>query len=124
MVGATRLSARFQKRLDVARQVTAKYGLGNVVVTGHSLGGAQAVMINRKLGLECHAFNPGAGPVQLAWGIMDRMRATPRMLAKASTVYWCGFDLISFIAHFGPDCKVYVPRKPGIGAHSIDNFLP
>jgi len=54
------LSGRF--RADKAYRNTAKkYGKENVQVTGHSLGGSQAVHVGRKYGVEGTAFKPGSG---------------------------------------------------------------
>lgn len=55
------LSGRFRGAEKVYRQARRKYGASNVEVTGHSLGGSQAVHIGRKYGAKGIAFEPGVG---------------------------------------------------------------
>ena len=56
------LSGRFRGAEKVYRQAVGKYGKDHVQVTGHSLGGSQAVHVGRKYGAVGTAFEPGAGP--------------------------------------------------------------
>ena len=49
---------RFQNALDLSNRAVDKYGKENVTVTGHSLGGSQAVYVNQKLGIKGSAYNP------------------------------------------------------------------
>lgn len=54
----SRSHKRFADAEELARRVKAKYK--NVQATGHSLGGTQALHVNKKLGVDAHVFNPGA----------------------------------------------------------------
>ena len=54
----SRKHKRFDDALDLARRVKSKYS--NVQATGHSLGGTQALHVNKNLGIPVHAYNPGA----------------------------------------------------------------
>ena len=56
----SRKHKRFDEAEDLARRVKSKYG-DKVQATGHSLGGTQALHVNKKLGINAHVFNPGAG---------------------------------------------------------------
>lgn len=49
---------RFKNSLDVTKRAVKKYGLENVSVTGHSMGGSQAVYVANKLNLGGAAYNP------------------------------------------------------------------
>jgi hypothetical protein len=51
-------SSRFKNAERIARQVIDKYGIANTSATGHSLGGAQAIAVNRETGIQSSAFNP------------------------------------------------------------------
>jgi hypothetical protein len=53
------LSGRFRGAEKVYRQAAKKYGKEHVQVTGHSLGGSQAVHVGRKYGVGGTAFEPG-----------------------------------------------------------------
>jgi len=55
------LSGRFRGAEKAYRNTAKKYGKENVQVTGHSLGGSQAVHVGRKYGVEGTAFEPGSG---------------------------------------------------------------
>lgn len=61
IVTGSRKHKRFDEAEDLARRVKAKYGDKKVQATGHSLGGTRALHVNKKLGLNAHVFNPGAG---------------------------------------------------------------
>lgn len=61
-LGFEEADERFMVSLFITRMVIDKYGIENVSVTGHSLGGAQAMYVNAKLGVRSFAFNPGFGP--------------------------------------------------------------
>lgn len=127
IVGVLSLTARYHASCKAAKRAIGEYGLDNVTVTGHSLGGALALAINRRLGTEAHAFNPGAGPCQLLSGIFQSVliklapesRTSKR--AKRSTIHSTMFDPLSIMALVGPDNKVYM-RPNRLNVHSIDNF--
>ena len=55
------LSGRFKGAEKAYRNTAKKYGKENVQVTGHSLGGSQAVHVGMKYGVQGTAFEPGSG---------------------------------------------------------------
>ena len=55
------LIGRFRGAEKVYNQTKKKYGKDNIEVTGHSLGGSQALYIGRKYGAKGTAFEPGVG---------------------------------------------------------------
>jgi hypothetical protein len=57
-LGQQSLSSRFSKSTAEAKRLAAKYGKDNVTVTGHSLGGSQALWISNQTGIQAHAVNP------------------------------------------------------------------
>lgn len=58
MVGS-RKHKRFDDAVDLGKRAKQKYG-DKLQVTGHSLGGTQALHVNNQLGISAHAYNPGA----------------------------------------------------------------
>lgn len=56
------LIGRFRGADAAYRRARTKYGEANLEVTGHSLGGSQALYVGRKYGAKGTAFEPGAGP--------------------------------------------------------------
>lgn len=53
---------RFKDALHVAKQTQKKYGADKVDVTGHSLGGTQALHVYETLVVNARVYNPGAAP--------------------------------------------------------------
>lgn len=49
---------RFKHSMDVTERAIAKYGKDNLQVTGHSLGGSQALYVGQHLGVKGAAYNP------------------------------------------------------------------
>jgi hypothetical protein len=56
--GMQSLSHRFFLAEDVTEQAIERYGKENISVTGHSLGGSQAMHVSRKYGIHAEAYNP------------------------------------------------------------------
>ena len=52
------LSTRFQHAEDITNILVKKYGKHKVFVTGHSLGGSQAMHVSNKFGVHAEAYNP------------------------------------------------------------------
>ena len=123
--GLQGISPRFRTSEKVAKAALIKYP--NLVATGHSLGGSQALHVNRKLGLESHAFSPGAGFADQRRGATETLacKIAPGMRrcqnAKRSTVYATAADPIAVNATFGADRKVMV-RPKRANPHTVRNF--
>jgi hypothetical protein len=56
------LSSRFNKSSNTVERAISKYGKENVHVTGHSLGGSQAMFVSKKYDLDAEAYNPFVHP--------------------------------------------------------------
>lgn len=50
-------NSRFKNSLNATKAAVAKYGADNVTVTGHSLGGNEALYVSEKTGVKGTAFN-------------------------------------------------------------------
>lgn len=55
----SRKHKRFEDAEDIAYRTRMKYK--KIKATGHSLGGTQALHVNKKYGIDAVAFNPGSG---------------------------------------------------------------
>lgn len=122
-VGQELLSGRFQRASNTARMANVLYGKNNVTLTGHSLGGAEALFASRRTGNKTAAFNPGAAFADVRQGLADIAMAPffPENRSNA-TIYTTGVDPISLGSLFGPEKKVlYRPR--GGDVHGIGNFV-
>lgn len=53
---------RFKNSLDVTNRAIKKYGKSNVFVTGHSLGGSQAIYVHQQTGVQGSAIAPFIDP--------------------------------------------------------------
>lgn len=135
VAGTENEHARFHNALIRAARVGAKYGVDNLHVVGHSLGGTQALYVNARMGIPASAFNPGFGPSDLRnsspWGASTRARGIGDIGSNA-TVYharydplsimitrdtWDKFDLVTIPAK--------IPFSPTnlLGPHNIKNFI-
>lgn len=116
-------SKRFMNSTYLTRTVVHKYGKENVSLTGHSLGGTQAVKIGQELGLQSHAFNPGIGPKT---GIVQALgKLTKKKNAhKNVTIYHTGLrDPISALSPLMQGRVKHVGPRFHSNAHGIDNFI-
>lgn len=133
--GAEDYTKRFRDAVKVAKEASSFYGgNANVNVTGHSLGGSQAMEVTKQTGIESHSFNPGkgferfkltnlTGPIgSLIGGIQKVFQKKSQSNPSNTTVYTTGIDPISVGARRSSATFKY--RKPGWDVHGIDNFIP
>lgn len=57
-LGFESVSSRFKHAEDITKTLIKKYGKDRVYVTGHSLGGAQAMHVSNKYGVHAEVYNP------------------------------------------------------------------
>lgn len=62
-VGLQDYSNRFKRAVRTADQVEKKYGKGKYTLTGHSLGGSQAIHVSRNKGVKATTFAAAMSPV-------------------------------------------------------------
>lgn len=123
-LGLHSLSARFKNAKKTARAAEEKYGQGNVNTAAHSLGGSQSLYLNQKLGMEAHAFNPGAPPAFVQKSLFDRLTGSlfKKPIRANATVYHTGTDPISILSPLAASRSVRVKQK-GKDPHGMVNFL-
>ncbi|CAL5225333.1 g8136 [Coccomyxa viridis] len=115
-------SSRFRTSHAVVRKANKKYGIGNVTVTGHSLGGSQALDVNRRLGNDAVAYNPGAGLGDLTRDIVARAFGPAIKKKATATILSAPGDPIGTLGLFSGERRVWVkPRTKN--PHSLKNFL-
>lgn len=121
--GSEGSTPRFKQSLKLAEKAIKKYGKENVTLTGHSLGGSQAIYVGHKTGLTAHAFNPGVGPKT---GIKEVFARFFRSKSKGKNVniYHTGKkDLISVLSPLMRGNVRAIAPKLHKNAHGIDNFI-
>lgn len=135
LFGLEEYSFRFANATAVATQAMRRFGEGRVRVTGHSLGGTQALHVSKKFDLQAYVFNPGAGATL---GLQDFLSGLGKsvgaeqesMLVKSLTGWlWSGktksyifttcWDPVS-IAAFYKNPRVWSGYE--IIPHSTNNF--
>jgi hypothetical protein len=124
-LGLHDLSSRFRNAKKATAKAIEKYG-DNLTLTGHSLGGSQALYANSKFGnLETHAYNPGVSPTMVKKSLMDNLSAQlfKRKPKKTATIYTTGKDIISGLSPLFRKAKTVFVKGRGKNAHSLDNFL-
>ena len=110
---------RFEDASVKYEKVEAKHGQPKL--TGHSLGGAQALHVARKYGGDAVVFNPGSSPFAEPFH-------TLLSNDKPQTIFTTGDDPISYSSYMFDrnDRVILVPRKDreNFYSHSLVNFLP
>lgn len=144
-LGMNDVAQRFHQAEDIYSKTVAKYGEGNVEVTGHSLGGAEALYVARNHHISGTVFNPGQVPVgdYAAKEFGETLEGTNKsdVTTVLTTDHWLrnfpdrykfGADAISVSSEAFPEKRVYVERKDygwktwgligSLNAHGLDNF--
>lgn len=123
-------SSRFKEAEDVYQKSTKRYPDREVVVTGHSLGGAQSMKIAKDHGLEGHHFNPGMSVADALLQTKDMLSCTQDYCGKQH-IYTTGRDPISlmtlprFSSIFGRENVIIHHKKnQDFLNHSLTHFLP
>ena len=110
---------RFEEASRKYERVQEKYG--NVKLTGHSLGGSQALATARRHSADAIVFNPGSSPFSEPFHYLLSDD-------KPQTIYTTGDDPISYSSYlFDRNDKVILVSKKersGYSTHSLINFLP
>lgn len=110
---------RFEEASTKYTDVKRRYN--DVMLTGHSLGGSQALHVARRFGGDAVVFNPGSSPLAEPFH-------TLLTSDRPQTIYTTGDDPISYSSFlFDKNDKiVLVPRKDRekYYSHSLANFLP
>jgi hypothetical protein len=115
--GEQNRSHRFKNAENVTKAVIERYGHKNVIATGHSLGGSQAVHVSNKFGIHAEAYNPhvdwlSASTFGNAYNTALHVNTTDPVAA-----FWRGMDWQS------TDVRYNKKAAPFLGQHGIDNFL-
>ena len=124
----THITDRFEAADRKYQHAAEKYTPERIAyLTGHSLGGTQAIATARRRGLVSHAFNPGSSP------FVEMIHAGVCSLAdcdeRPQSIYTTGTDPISFGSYlFDPATDNVVTVMPKHGgdwfSHSLSHFLP
>ena len=103
---------RFKNARKITEEVIRRYGKENVVVTGHSLGGAQALHVSQRYGVKAEVFNPYVHP-SIAFGL-------PTTKNPHATVHTNITDPVALFAPLIPGAKHKLHWK-GIFAHGLNH---
>lgn len=110
-------SHRFKNAERVTNRVIQKFGRENVIATGHSLGGSQALHVSNKFGIHAEVYNPH----------IDWESAVTRTNYYHAALHVNRTDPV---AAFYPgatfqsvDARYNKRAAPFLGQHSIDNFI-
>lgn len=115
-------SIRFKKSKTQTQKAVAKYGKENVTLTGHSLGGSQAIHVGEKLGLQAHAYNPGIGAKTGIRGVVSKLFRSKKK--ENINIYHTGIkDPISALAPMLNNNVRHVGPRFHKDPHSIANFI-
>lgn len=114
-VGLQDVASRHRNALRTTDLAIQKYGKENVSLTGHSLGGSQAMHVSRKRGIKATGFSAAASPVDVL------RKRTYSHFHSVSTKY----DPISSMTHHKVKRigkKTTVSQKSS-NPHALENYL-
>lgn len=122
--GLLEQTPRYKADRRYVKRMIKQHGKDNIVLTGHSLGGAIARQLSRELGLSAEIYNPGASYRELVQDISDKAaclanprgrkcKASKKVVSKRTVL-----DPVSALA--GLSSKPVRQRK--LNPHSLDNF--
>lgn len=122
-LGLKDVSSRFKNANKYTKKAIEKYGKDNLVASGHSLGGSQALYINSKHGLETHAYNPFVEPKVnkaslLTKGIFNLFK---KPVQSNATIYKTTLDPVSMFANLS-NATVKEIKAKSKNAHGLKNF--
>jgi len=112
---------RFSEADRIYNSVKKEYPNRNITLTGHSLGGAEAVYVGMKNSEDSITFNEGASPLS---SLFSQITGDSKNYSKQK-IYLTGQDLLSNSAALQPYNLKFVPTKRlNFVAHSLSYFLP
>lgn len=116
---------RFSKASRKYESATQKYPDYSTSLTGHSLGGSQALYVGRKYDVPASVFNAGASFSDIVGGVICKSTETCEA-NRQHTIYTTGKDIISISNLFSNEkiVKVPVEERKDLLYHSLDYFLP
>lgn len=123
-LGLKDFSARFKNANKYSKKAMEKYGKDNVVFSGHSLGGSQALYVNSKHGVETHAYNPFVEPKQPKANLLTKglFSLFKKPVQSNATIYKTTTDPISLFANLS-NANVKEIKPTRNNGHSLKNFI-
>lgn len=112
----TALSKRNTKANKLIKEAVDKYGKGNVVLTGHSLGGRVALNTAEKNDLKAKVYNPGSSPVDIPANLLKKKNKKVKIVST-------GIDPLSATAYHTAKTKKKKVKAKSLDLHGIDNFI-
>jgi hypothetical protein len=110
-------SHRFKNAEAVTNEAIKRYGHSNVIVTGHSLGGSQAMWVSNRTGVHAEVYNPhidweAAGSSANYYNTALHVNVTDPV-----AIYWHRVNWQS------RDVRYNKKKAPFFAQHGIDNFM-
>lgn len=97
--------ARFNRNKDLVAKLVSQYGKDHVTVTGHSLGGREALYIGKELDIPSVSYNLGTTPLDIVNNINKDIAKNPNAYKKA-TIFVNPFDLIATSSQLIPGATI------------------
>lgn len=122
-LGLKDFSSRFKNANRASKKALQKYGKDNVVFTGHSLGGSQALYANSKHGNTTYAYNPFVEPTTPKANLLTKglFSLFKRPVQSTATIYKTTTDPISLFANLSNATVKEIKAKSSNG-HALKNF--
>jgi len=123
-LGLKDISSRFKNANKYSKKAMEKYGKDNVVFTGHSQGGSQALYVNSKHGNETHSYNPFVEPKINKANLLTKAMYSlfKKPVQNNATIYKTTSDPISVFANLS-NATVKQIKATSKNGHAMRNFL-
>ena len=112
---------RFDSADALYKKVKDEYPNKEVILTGHSLGSAEAIYVGVKNNTKSISFNEGTSPLDVIFSQFGN-----KEINKKQTVYITAKDIVSNLSILEPYNIKYVPGENDLNfvSHSLNYFLP
>lgn len=115
--GEQERSHRFQNSENATARLVKQYGRSNVIATGHSLGGSQALHVSNKFGIHAEVYNPHVDWESSVTHANYFNAALHVNRTDPVAAFYGGASFQSV------DVRYNKKAKPFLGQHGIDNFI-
>jgi hypothetical protein len=120
-------STKYYKAADkITKAIIDKYGLNNVILSGHSLGGRAAGGLSIKYNIPSIIYNEGSSPLDKVYNRTENKQTTHFTTNSISDIVIDPLSISSIIESNKKTIKQEVkdaPNKTYLQIHSLDNFL-
>jgi hypothetical protein len=120
VAGNLQKSTRYIELTRLYKRLASHYGNDNIILTGHSLGGALVSHLSQQYGVAAIIFNEGSSPLAYEYNEKENRYTTH---FTTNSVENMTIDPLSSSSFLSQKQHIIVDKKPESSAHSLSNFI-